>query len=235
MVGFRFRYFLRALAIVVSGLALGVALAGPAAAADSGYTPTSTPVSTPPPATTCPAGAVVSSTTVSAAGGSVTGTVDGTVVTVNVPAGAFPDGAEVAIIDTSGIAVAPAGDSIVLAFGITFCVNGQKFQGTFSPPATVTISNPAIKPGQSFYQQVGSTLIPIQAQISNGSLTFTIDSDPDFVLVASTTTAALIPGATSVVTGKPFLLEGLVAAGLAAVGGTLLFLRLRLRLRPRHR
>jgi hypothetical protein len=58
----------------------------------------------------------------------------------------------------------------------------------------------------------------------------TIDSDPDFVLVtASGPTESVISGATTVVTGKPFLLEGLVAGALLFAGGALLFVRLRLR------
>lgn len=215
----------------MTALALGLCLvvAGPAGAAGSGYTPPPSPSPPPTPVSTCPPGAVIASSDVTAAGGSVSGTVGGATVTVNVPAGAFPSGAQVAITDTTSIAVAPTGTRIVLAFGISFCVNGQKFQGTFSPPATVTVTNPAIQPGQTLYLQTGTTLTPVQAQITNGSLTFTINSDPDFVLVAASTTATVIPGATTVVTGKPFVLEGLVAGGLALFGVALLLFRLRLR------
>jgi hypothetical protein len=215
----------------VLGLGLSVAIATPAGAAGSGYTPPSPPPSNPPTPTTCPAGNVITSLTIPPGGGSVSATVDGSTVTVTVPAGSFPDGAQVAIVEFSA-AVAPTGDSIVLAFGIDFCVNGAKYQGTFSPGATVTVANPAIRPGQTLYQQIGTTLVPLTAQISNGSLSFSIDTDPNFVLVAAVGPAAtIIPGATNVVTGKPFLLEELVGGLLVLVGSTLLFLRLRLRRR----
>jgi hypothetical protein len=216
-------------------LALGflVVSAGPAGAAGSGYSP-APPTSPTPTPSGCPSGTVVTSLNLPAGGGSVSAPVGGVNVTVTVPAGSFPAGAQVAIIDTSTIAIAPTGDTIVLAFGVDFCVNGAKFTGTFSPPATITVADPAIKAGDTLYQQVGSTLILLpNVQVSNGSLTFTIDSDPDFVLVTATTTGGLIPGATTVVTGKPFLLEEVVGGLFVAIGGVLLMLFVRLRLRHR--
>jgi hypothetical protein len=174
---------------------------------------------------------VIASSTLGAGGGTVNGTVDGSGVTVSVPSGDFPGGVQVAILDTSSIAIAPTGDSIVLAFGINFCANGAKVTGTFSQPVTVTITNPSIRPGQTLYLQTGSGLTPVTAQIVNGSLSLTIDSDPDFVLVAAvqTTGVTVISGATTVVTGKPFLLEGIVAGVLVLAGVLLLVGRLRLR------
>lgn len=227
------RSWINVILMAVLGLGMSLALAGPAGAAGSGYTPPSPPPTSPPTPTTCPAGNVITSLTIPPGGGTVTATVDGSTVTVSVPAGAFPDGAQVAIVEFSA-AVAPTGDTIVLAFGIDFCVNGTKFTGTFSPAATVTVSNPAIRPGQTLYQQIGTTLVPISAQISNGSLSFSIDTDPNFVLVTAVGPAAtVIPGATSVVTGKPFLLEELVGGLLVLFGSTLSLLFLRLRLRRR--
>jgi hypothetical protein len=136
----------------------------------------------------------------------------------------------VAIVNAPPV-TAPSGDTIVLAFGVNFCVNGSKVTGTFPTPVTVTVTNPAIKPGDTLYIETTGGLVPVTAAtISNGSFTFTITSDPAFVLVAPATpqVATVIPGATSVVTGKPFLLEGVIAAGLVAFG-TLLLLRLRFR------
>jgi cell division protein FtsX len=48
-------------------------------------------------------------------------------------------------------------------------------------------------------------------------------------VTAPSTSSSVIPGATSVVTGKPFLLEGIVAGLLALAGALLLLVRLRLR------
>jgi hypothetical protein len=222
------RPFLRIAAMAVIGLGFTVALAGPAGAAGDGYTQQPPPPTTPTP-TICPAETVVSSTTVGAGGGSVSGSVGGSNVTVTVPAGSFPSGAQVAITTGPAPAVIPSGDVLVLQFGVNFCVNGSKYQGTISPPVTVTVTNPGIHPGQTLYIQEGTTLVPAQANISNGFLTVTVTSDPDFVLVASSTGATVIPGATTVVTGKPFLLEGLLAGVMVLLGSALLFFRLRFR------
>jgi hypothetical protein len=229
------RHWVGLASVVLLGLIMSLAVAAPAGAAGSGYNPTPPPPTSPPAPTPCPpAGTVISSLTIPPGGGTVSGTVDGSVVTVTVPAGSFPDGAVVAIVDTSPTAVAPTGNTIVLAFGIYFCVNGAKFTGTFSPSATVTVTNPGIRPGQTFFEQIGTTLVPYTAQIVDGTLTLTIDSDPAFVLVTAVGPASsVIPGATNVVTGKPFVLEGLVGGLLVLAGAALLFVFLRLRLR-RH-
>jgi hypothetical protein len=222
---------LAAIGVMVAGSAMFLALAGPASAAGTGYAPAPAPTPTPTPSTTCGSGAIVTSADVGAAGGSITGTVGGSTVTVTVPAGALPStGTQVALTDTAGTAAAPSGDTIVLSFAVNFCVNGSKFTGTFATPVTVTVSDPAIKPGQSLFVLTPSGLVPVSATIGNGSFTITITGDPTFVLVTSSTTATAIPGATSVVTGKPFVLEGAVAGALVLFGSFLL-----LRLRFRHR
>jgi hypothetical protein len=228
------RPFLRVIAMAVLGVGFTMVLASPAGAAGSGYTiqlpppptPAPTPVVTP---TGCPTGTPVVSQAVGSTGGTVSAPVGGSNVSVNVPAGAFPNGVEVVITLGPAPAVVPVGDALVLQFGVNFCVNGVKYQGTISPPVTVTVSNPAIHAGQTLFLQEGSTLVPAQATISNGSLVVTVTSDPDFVLVAASTGATVIPGATSVVTGKPFLGEGLIAGGLVLLGSMLLFFRLRFR------
>jgi hypothetical protein len=131
-------------------------------------------------------------------------------------------------LSTSGVTV-PNPDIIVLSFAVNFCENGAKVTGTFPVPVTVTVTDPAIKPGQTLFMVTPGGLVPVPtASIGTGSFTLTITGDPEFVLVTSTTT--VIPGATTVVTGKPFLLEGIIAGGLVLVGSLLL-----LRLRFRHR
>jgi hypothetical protein len=221
------RSLLSALGLVAVSLAFTAAMAGPASAADDGYTPTSTPATTPPPAPSiCSTSSVVTSSDVGASGGTVSGTVGTSGVTVTVPAGDFPGGTQVAIVSVSGVTV-PNPDVIVLAFGVNFCVNGAKVTGTFPEPVTVTVTDPAIKPGQTLFVVTPGGLVPVpSASIGTGSLTLTITGDPDFVLVAATST--VIQGATTVVTGKPFLLEGIVGGGLVLLG-SLLLLRLRFR------
>ncbi|HXR53902.1 MAG TPA: hypothetical protein VN793_02530 [Acidimicrobiales bacterium] len=220
---------LSALGLIAVGLAFSATLAGPASAAGTGYTPAPTPPPTPAPSSVCGAGTIITSSDVGTSGGTVTGAVGGSSVAVNVPSGALPDGTQVAITDTSSTTITvPNGDTIVLDFGVNFCVNGAKFTGTFATPITVTVSDPAVKPGQTLFVQTPGGLVPVpSASIGTGSFTLTITGDPVFVLVAATN-PTVIPGATTVVTGKPFLLEGIVAGGLLLLG-SLLLLRLRFR------
>jgi hypothetical protein len=213
-----------------TSVAFSVALSTSAGAAGTGYGSSPPPPPPATPASVCNAGTVITSSTVSSTGGTVSGAVGASSVSVNVPSGDFSGGVQVAITDTSSTATAPTGDSIVLAFGVNFCVNGSKVTGTFATPVTVTVTDPAIKPGQSLFIQTANGLVPVTpGSIGNGSFTVTITGDPDFVLV-SNAVATVIPGATAVVTGKPFLLEGLVAGCLLLLGCGLL-----LRLRFRHR
>ena len=222
--------FLAAIGLIAVGLAVFVTLAGPASAAGSGYSPAPVPPNPVAPSTVCGTGSVISSSNVGTAGGTVTATVDGSTVTVDVPGGALPSsGVQVEITDITPVTTIPSGTSLVLAFGVNFCVDGTKFTGTFATPVTVTVTDPAIAPGQTLYVQTATGLVQITpTSISDGSFTVTITGDPSFVLVAATTAATVIPGATSVVTGKPFLLEGLIA-GAFVLFGSLLLLRLRFR------
>jgi hypothetical protein len=143
------------------------------------------------------------------------------VVTVTVPSGAFPDGVQVAIVEIGG-SVPPNGGTVVLTFGLEFCENGELVTGT----GTVAVTDPVIGPCQTLYQQTSSGLVAVPAaQITNGHLFVPVTEEADYVLVS---TACAIPAATTVVTGKPFLLEGLIAGGLVLLG-TLLLLRLRFR------
>jgi hypothetical protein len=218
---------LSAIGLLVVGLAMFVGVAGPASAAGTGYAPPPLP---PPvvPSSVCGSGTVVTSANVGAAGGSITGTVGASTVTVTVPAGALPSTGTQVSLNTPSVITVPNGTSLVLAFAVNFCVNGTKFTGTFATPVTVTVSLPAIKPGQSLFEQTAGGLVPVTpSSITNGSFSVTITGDPSFVLVTAAT-STLIPGATSVVTGKPFLLEGLVGGAMLLLG-SLLLLRLRFR------
>ena len=68
--------------------------------------------------------------------------------------------------------------------------------------------------GAAFVTEPDSTVAPGAAVVS-------FDTDPDFaVLSPSATTATTIPGATSSVTGKPFIGEGILAGALIALGIT---------------
>jgi hypothetical protein len=179
----------------------------------------------------CVAGTVAAATSVGSAGGTVTALVGTDTITVTVPAGTLPDGSQVVITDNSANETSPAsGYTIVLAYGISVCVNGVKFTGSFSPvPVSVTGSN--IISGAQFYVLNGTVFQQLAgATVSVGSITYSLTSDPSYeaAVPSSSVTATAIPNATVVVTGKPFLLEGLIALLLLAMG---MFLLIRLRFR----
>jgi hypothetical protein len=129
----------------------------------------------------------------------------------------------------------------MVTFGLGIFENGAKVTGTF-PAITVTVTSPSITAGSTVDIVTGSGVQSVSgAAVTNGSATFTITSDPTVEIVAATTATAAatsagsssgaIAGATSGQTGKPFLLEGMVAVALVVIGG-LMLVGLRLRRRP---
>ena len=80
-------------ALAVVGLGFVFVAAGPAGAAGASYG-SQLPPSQPVAPTGCPIGKVITSSTLGAAGGSISATVDGSLVTATVPAGSFPDGVQ---------------------------------------------------------------------------------------------------------------------------------------------
>ena len=222
------------------GAAVGVATAASvlgsatAFAAGNGYAPSS--------GTGTPAGvpggftSVLTTATVQPSGGTVTGSDNGNTVTVTVPAGAFTQPAQVVLTagDVAQIGSAgQAGKQTVVAVGISVLVNNTTFTGTFPKPITVTIAgNFATGDEVVVYNPSTSSWSPVPgATIANGTATFSITSDPDIAVLASTSSA--VTGATSASTGKPFLLEGGAAAALV-LGGTLFAFRFRRPRQPRQ-
>ena len=203
------------------GAAAGLLLALPATAlaAGSGYAPA--PVTSAP---GVPGGfnSVVTTVTIQPSGGTVTATIDGTTITITVPAGAFSQPTQVVVTSGDVAQIGSAGvtgKSAVLAFGISFLVNGQPLTTTFPTPIGVKAAgNFASTDELVVYDTTTGAWTPVAgATVTNGTMSFTISSDPDFAVLASN--AQPVPGATTPVTGKPFLLEGLIAALLVLVGG----------------
>jgi hypothetical protein len=211
-----------------SGLcaAAGVLLASTAAgAAGTGYG-TATP---PPGASSVGFTTVVASQVVGASGGTVQGTESGATATVDVPAGALPSGGEVVLSSGPPSAVAVGGGrTVVVGFSVAVLnqETGQPLTGTFAHPLTLTLTDPAIVPGDTVVILTGpGQLSPVSgATVTNGSAVVAFDSDPNFAVVAGSVSAAptptstTVPGATSVTTGEPFLGEELVAGVLVAGG-----------------
>jgi hypothetical protein len=222
-------------------------LAAPAVAfaAGSGYTPTPNP--TPGGTASGLAGTVVSSTTIQPSGGTANATIGSATITVTVNAGTFTGPVQVVVTDATSSAVTPSGGGTpVVTFGLGIFENGTKDTTSFQA-ITVTVSSPSIKAGTTVDLVTPSGLQAVSgSSVTTGSATFTITSDPIVEVVAApaTTTAAAstggtgsgsaIAGATSGQTGKPFLLEGALAAALIVAGG-LMLVGLRLRRRPAWR
>jgi hypothetical protein len=157
-------------------------------------------------------------------------------VTITVPAGTFTTPDQIVITDrTLQITPLGPGTTVVLSFGVAFFYQGAKVQGTFSP-VSGSVTGPNIVTALSIYfAALTSDVFEVQpSAFTNDSLNFTITSDPA-IEVASTTAATgvsaqPITGGTVPVTGKPFVLEGSIAAALV-VGGSLLLIRIRRRRR----
>jgi hypothetical protein len=214
-------------AVVLGGSAL---FALPAFAAGSDYS--STPGSvTPGVSAACAPSSILTTQTVPASGGTVTATDGQYGVTVTIPSGAFSSSLQVIVYDDSASAVPVSGSTVVATIGVSLCENGQKLTTSFSPPVTVVISGPNITAESSVYLLVGSTLEPVSnSNATAGSITCSFSSDAvcEVTTPNASETAEAIPSATTVVTGKPFLLEGALSAGLL-IFGVVLLLRIRLR------
>ena len=201
--------------------ALSVA-AGTAFGAGAGYAPGGNP--TVGGGATGLAGTVITSTAIQPTGGTAAGVLGTTTVTATVPAGAFTGTTQLVITDATTSSLTPPSGTSIVVFGIGFYENGTKVTGSF-PAVTVTVSSPSIKAGSTVYFVTGSGLQAVSgAQVSIGSATFSITSDPVIEVASSTTAApvAVVPGATSAQTGKPVILELGIAGILILAGATLL-------------
>jgi hypothetical protein len=199
---------------------------GNAFGAGSGYTPAGTPAVGG--TATGLAGTVASTSTIQPSGGTATATVGSATIVATVPAGAFTGSVQLVETDATSSAVTPPGGGTpVVTFGIGIFANGVKVTGSF-PAITVTVTSPSIVAGSLVYLVTAGGLQAVSgASVSAGSATFSITSDPVIELatpVSAAGTASVTPitGATSVQTGKPFLLEGGVAAVLCLAGALLL-------------
>lgn len=224
-------FTVKALALVgISFLTLLAVPASVAYAAGSGYTPTSTGggVSVP-----GGFGSIACSQTVVSASAVVSCQAGTSSINVNVPASSFSIPTIISVTTGSASQIGSAGVTgynAVLAIGVDITQNGQKYQGTISPPLTVTISDPSITSTSQIvmFDTSSQSWVSVPgASVSNGKVTLSITSDPDFAVLAQQTSATVssssaptssVSGATSVTTGKPFLLEGSLAGVLIIAG-----------------
>jgi hypothetical protein len=96
---------------------------------------------------------------------------------------------------------------------------GQLYPGSFRHPITLSVTNSAIQPGDRVveWNAQGQFLTVANATITPGHASWSVQSDPAFAILAPEQTA-VVPKATSPVTGKPFLAAALVGLGALAAG-----------------
>jgi hypothetical protein len=200
------------------GAAIAWGTAGVASAATQSVPP---PVATPLP----PGGfsAVVTTQTVGPAGGTVGPVaVNGAEVTIHIPAGAFPADVQITITAANLSDIPPApGFRVVAGVGVGVSMNGAKYSGMFLKPITVDIASPNIDASSMASIWNGSAFVTDPASaVTAGMATITMDSDAAFIVQSPIAPKpAPVPGATTPVTGEPFLGEGILA-GLLVLGGS---------------
>lgn len=211
---------------LMSGAVGLIALGGAVAyAAGSGYTPgtTTVPSGTPGGFTQVVTAQTISPTTTTTTNISVA--VDNTPVTVSITPGTFSTPAQVVVtspvlsqVTSSLSSLGLPGYSAIAGLGVNVVnTSGLPLTGTFLKPLTVTVHNAAIKSGDKIveWNAQGTFSTLTSATVSNGVASWTFQQDPAFAVVAPT---SVVTGATSPVTGKPFLAEGALGAVLVALG-----------------
>jgi len=192
-----------------------------AASAASEYGPV------PPAAGAAPPGSfsdVITSQNITPAGGTIGPvTVDGSTVTVVIPAGAFPVSIQITITEADLFAVGSAGTAgykAVAGVGVQVQENGAPYPGTFLKPLTVTIRSSSITSSSVVMVWNGTAFVTEpDSTVASGVAEVSFDTDPDFAVLSPLAgTATAIPGATKAVTGKPFLGEGILVGVLVVLG-----------------
>ncbi len=111
----------------------------------------------------------------------------GATATVNVPAGALPQGTSVSLYPATnpeGIALGP-GQTYISSFAVSWSYAGDPVPPTASSPITLTITDPSITTASLFYQETTSGLVPVTpSALSAGSVTFSFTSDPAYVVAS---------------------------------------------------
>jgi len=159
-------------------------------------------------------------------------TSNGANISISIPPGAFGSQTVQLVVTeptlsdlTSSLsALGLSGDSLGAGVGVEVVspTTGQPLSGTFAAPLTVTITSSSITSSSRVieYPSAGSAFLLTNATVKNGKVVVSVSSDPGFAV--ATPTSAIVPGATSPVTGKNFLPEGITAGVLMTVGTSLL-------------
>jgi hypothetical protein len=224
--------------LATSGAILVLATMGGTALASGSPTPSST--TAPPPAagfTTTVLSQTVSPSTQTQ---TLTASSDGANVSISIPAGAFGNQTVEVVVTEPTLSQLSSAESSLgltgysLATGVGIEVidpsTGQPLSGTFAAPIQVTIVSSSITSSSKIieFPATGSPFVVTNAEVVGGKAVVSIDSDPGFAV--ATPVSATVPQATSPVTGKNFLPEGVAGAVLLLAGSSLVALSSR-----RHR
>ena len=145
------------------------------------------------------------------------------IVTLAVPADAFPVSVQVTVTGPNLFAVgdaAYAGYKAIAGVGIQVQEKGSAYPGTFRKPLTLTIRSPLIKSSSAVVEWNGTAFVTeTDAIVASGVAVVRFDTDPDLAVLSHVTTRAPapVPAATKSMTGKPFIGdpgEGILAGAL---------------------
>lgn len=226
----RMKFVIRGFAVFAIIITTSLFSAAQAFGVGSGYGSSAPPSS----ATAAGFDTIVATQTFSSSGGTITGSANGATALVTIPSGSLPSGGQV-VISAGTPSSVNAGTQVTVVTDFSIAIlnpsTGAKLNGPFSPPLTVTITDPSIVPGDSVVaiSAPGVTSPVTSVQITKGKAIITFSTDPNFAVVSSL--SASVTGATSVTTGKPFIGEALFAS-ILLIGGIVLLVLARRRRYP---
>ena len=156
--------------------------------------------------------------------------VDHIPVKISVPPGAFATPVQITVtapvlsqITGALSSLGYSGYQAVSGLGVSVInSSGHLYSGSFLKPITTTVDDSAISSASRVveWNALGQFTSVSSATVASGSATWSFQHDPAFAVISPTTT---VPGATSPVTGKPFLMEGSLGALFIVGGASLLW------------
>lgn len=226
--------------VAMIGVAAALGTGGQAFAATASpgsYGPPPPPVAVPPGGFT----AVVTTVSIGPAGGTIGPVqVSGAELTITIPANTFPETVQFTVTAPDLSRITPlSGYNNVSGAGILIMLNGAPYPTTFLKAVTATFTSSGLTPASVALVWNGTAFVTDSDSTSAASSTsVSFDTDPDFILESPiSSTVTQVPAATTPVTGKPVLGEGLLAGALilAGAGGVVLSRRRRARALPAQR
>ena len=162
----------------------------------------------------------MTSVTIGQAGGKIGPVwVDGLLVTLLVPAGAFSAPVQITVTAPIVRAIGDAGFpgfEAIGGVGIQVQRNGSPYRGTFLKPLKLDITSPSLTRSDLVVRWNGRRFVlDHSVDLDRQMDQISFDTDPDFAILRPTVP---IQGATSAATGVPLLGEGILAGALILLG-----------------